>query len=389
MHRLAVQAVASGGGSTTDSSRRMHIMATAPNDARTTFVGKLVADPKQPPDTLLLTGYLGSSSDEGHTRLYFDAQLSSYVEIPDAAILHSQDMPKELSPLGGSYVWVKRDATLIHGPIGPNRRKASFLEGSLMQAPPAAPQIPPPTVAPVLCTEAGPVCNHTQLPLHCVPPTTPQAGCPVPTTPAAGCPTPTLIGTQCPTHIGPFCPPTHVAPLCPPTHVAPLCPPTHAAPLCPPTHVAPLCPPTHAAPLCPPTHYAPLCPPTHFGPACQFTHAGPLCHPTQLPLCHPTQPPLCHPTQPPLCHPTQPPLCLPVTQPPHCVVTLQPHCPHLTQPPLCLPLTHTPALCGLTHIPVLCQPVTGVPGCAPSLAGCPSGLVCGPQIPGNPAGNPV
>jgi hypothetical protein len=109
-------------------------MATAPTptpapDAHASFVGKLVADPRQPPNTLLLTGFLGASSDEGHTRLYFDPQLSDYVEIPDDAILHKQDVPAGLSPLGASYVWVRRDATLIHGPIGPDRLKASFLEG--------------------------------------------------------------------------------------------------------------------------------------------------------------------------------------------------------------------------------------------------------------------
>ena len=124
-------------------------MATT-GPSRAPFVAKLVADPKAPPDTVLLSGFLGASSDPGHTRLYFAAQLANYVEIPDDAILHEQEMPKEASPLGGSYVWVKRDAQLIYGPIGPNRRKASFLEGPLAQdmAPRPAPPLPLPTAAP-------------------------------------------------------------------------------------------------------------------------------------------------------------------------------------------------------------------------------------------------
>src|SRR2546426_490216 len=104
-------------------------MASNTGESRATFVSKLVSDPKQPPDTLLLTGFLGASSDEGHTRLYFDAQLADYVEIPNEAILYQQELSHDQSQLGGSYVWVKRDATLIHGPIGPNRLKASFLDG--------------------------------------------------------------------------------------------------------------------------------------------------------------------------------------------------------------------------------------------------------------------
>ena len=57
----------------------------------------------------MLSGYLGASSEEGHTRLYFDPQLSTYVEIPDDAILHSQAAGGE-DGLGGSHVWIKQDA---------------------------------------------------------------------------------------------------------------------------------------------------------------------------------------------------------------------------------------------------------------------------------------
>jgi hypothetical protein len=38
------------------------------------FISKIVKDPAQPPDVLLLTGYLGASSEPGYTRLYFDPQ---------------------------------------------------------------------------------------------------------------------------------------------------------------------------------------------------------------------------------------------------------------------------------------------------------------------------
>ncbi len=97
------------------------------------FISKIVKDPAQPPDVLLLTGYLGASSEPGYTRLYFDAQLSNYVEIPDAAILHIQKIPAEQSPLGESYVWIDKNAEIIHGKVGPNRPKAKFLEGPILQ----------------------------------------------------------------------------------------------------------------------------------------------------------------------------------------------------------------------------------------------------------------
>jgi hypothetical protein len=95
------------------------------------FVSKVVKDPRQPPDTLLLSGYLGKSSEEGHTRLYFDPELKSYVEIPQEAIQHWQEVSKEVSPLGGYHVWINPSAELIHGKVGPQRTKAKFFEGPI------------------------------------------------------------------------------------------------------------------------------------------------------------------------------------------------------------------------------------------------------------------
>ena len=96
------------------------------------FVSKIVKDPNAPPNTLLLQGYLGDSSDEGHVRLYLDPQLSDYVEIPENAILHTQEIPN--ATLGETYVWIEQDAELTHGKAGPQRLKASFLEGRIQQA---------------------------------------------------------------------------------------------------------------------------------------------------------------------------------------------------------------------------------------------------------------
>src|SRR3954466_7753362 len=98
------------------------------------FVARIVQDPSAPPQTVMLTGFLGASSEDGHTRLYFDANLSSYVEIPDDAILHAQEASTAEGGLGGSYVWIKRDAELTYGPAGSQRPKGKFLEGPIMQA---------------------------------------------------------------------------------------------------------------------------------------------------------------------------------------------------------------------------------------------------------------
>jgi hypothetical protein len=105
-------------------------MAKSPSGSAD-FVARIVKDPKNPPDILVLTGYVGASSEEAHTRLYFDPGLSNYVEIPNDAILHTE--PAGEGGLGAVYVWIKRDAVLTYGPAASQRAKGTFLEGPIMQ----------------------------------------------------------------------------------------------------------------------------------------------------------------------------------------------------------------------------------------------------------------
>ena len=97
---------------------------------RDAFVGKVVADPNNPPNTLMLSGYLGDSSEADHTRLYFDVQLRAYIDIPDKAILHSEEIKGDL---GGHHVWVDQDAEYVYGRTTKERPRAKFFEGQIMQ----------------------------------------------------------------------------------------------------------------------------------------------------------------------------------------------------------------------------------------------------------------
>src|SRR5580700_7312048 len=77
-------------------------MAQAPQTpgGNDNFIRHIVTDPKNVPDVMLLTGYLGASSQEDHERLYLSPDLSNYVEIPKAAILHQAPLPKEQAAHG-------------------------------------------------------------------------------------------------------------------------------------------------------------------------------------------------------------------------------------------------------------------------------------------------
>lgn len=85
------------------------------------FVHNIVSDPADPPDTLLIIGFGGRSPEAAHTRIYLDVLLSSYVDVPDEAILFAREIPREQSPLGGWYVWARRDAELVERLRSANR----------------------------------------------------------------------------------------------------------------------------------------------------------------------------------------------------------------------------------------------------------------------------
>lgn len=215
----------------------------ATNKRKENFISKIVKDPANPPKTILLRGYLGDSSEAGHTRLYLDAQLNSYVEVPDDAILHEEELPG--TPQGETYVWIKQDAQVIHGEAGPQRRKASFFEGPIAEA--ARPQftpafgcLPPPPRTPAFG------CPVTDQFFGCQTPVEPcelqTARCPLPT-PRLACPTHQLHGC-----ITPVRPCELETALCPAPSL--VCPITHHLHAC----QTPVRPCVVESALCPVTH---------------------------------------------------------------------------------------------------------------------------------------
>jgi hypothetical protein len=97
------------------------------------FVSKVIRDPRDPVERLLVTGFVGASSEPHHIRIYWDATLTTYIDVEEVDIVHSEPLSQQQSPLGGSYIWLKQDARVYFGAITP-QSKARFLRGPLMTA---------------------------------------------------------------------------------------------------------------------------------------------------------------------------------------------------------------------------------------------------------------
>jgi hypothetical protein len=104
----------------------------APQPPRTKFVGSLVADPARPPALLHLAGFLGDASEPGHTRLYFDAQLSDWIDVPDADFVHWVLPSDDEDTTVPAVVWLRQSATVRRrGPADGVMSLERFVTGAL------------------------------------------------------------------------------------------------------------------------------------------------------------------------------------------------------------------------------------------------------------------
>jgi hypothetical protein len=95
------------------------------------LIEKLVPDPATPPDAMVLSGLVGHSMKAGYWRLYLTLQLNDYVEFSEKDVLHHQQVPPELNPLGGTLVWLRREANVLHTRTTTQQVQGQFLQGNI------------------------------------------------------------------------------------------------------------------------------------------------------------------------------------------------------------------------------------------------------------------
>ena len=133
------------------------------------FVDALVSDPATIPDMVLLNGFAGKSALDGYTRLYLNAVLNEYYEIPSDAILHSAAHAETGNPLETVYVWIKADAGLIRKGKSIADTRTCFFAGPIQSAQAAQNTATVGATGVLHCTQAAAVCGDTA-----------WAGCPAP-----------------------------------------------------------------------------------------------------------------------------------------------------------------------------------------------------------------
>lgn len=99
------------------------------------WVQKVVKDPSAPPKVIMVTGYLGDADEEDEIRIYLQADLSQYVDVPEEAIHHTEEAEATQAPSGLHYIWLDRETEVKHEPIvePQTERKQKFLEGRIQR----------------------------------------------------------------------------------------------------------------------------------------------------------------------------------------------------------------------------------------------------------------
>ena len=96
------------------------------------FVDAVVKDPANPPKVKLVVGYLGKSASDGLVRIYMSPELAEHVDVPEAAILHTQEVPND--HFGAVYVWIDRNAEVTVRDTSRSELKTRFFSGPLAES---------------------------------------------------------------------------------------------------------------------------------------------------------------------------------------------------------------------------------------------------------------
>jgi hypothetical protein len=90
--------------------------------------------PAKGQSTIQLIGWLGEGTEGGTWKLFLTPKLDEYVQFSDKDVAHSQQLPSDSSPLGGTMVWLNSDATMQYVRVVSPREQAGFLSGSIASA---------------------------------------------------------------------------------------------------------------------------------------------------------------------------------------------------------------------------------------------------------------
>jgi hypothetical protein len=92
----------------------------------------LVGDPAGL-DVFVYVGFVGRSQRTGHWRLYLNPEWSDYLEFHSDDVVFARALEPAGHPLGGTFVWLRRDANVLRTQRTSREAQKDFLNGDLLR----------------------------------------------------------------------------------------------------------------------------------------------------------------------------------------------------------------------------------------------------------------
>ena len=96
------------------------------------LIESLVPEPSALSAVRLLSGWLGKSPRNTCWRLYLTPTLDHYLEFDEEQVVHTHRLTAPEIPLGGTMIWLEREARVSETRTTPRETQASFLQGDLI-----------------------------------------------------------------------------------------------------------------------------------------------------------------------------------------------------------------------------------------------------------------
>ncbi|MEV4365302.1 hypothetical protein [Nonomuraea sp. NPDC049625] len=95
------------------------------------FVDHISGNRQIPPDVQAFAGFLGRAPEQGHWRLFLSADLTEFLEFEERDLVHHTKIDPAASILGGTVIWLRRDATVRHTRLDTHQAQLEFLVGNI------------------------------------------------------------------------------------------------------------------------------------------------------------------------------------------------------------------------------------------------------------------
>lgn len=95
------------------------------------FVEKLQGGSAPKDGAHWVAGFVGKPDKAANVRLYLSPEMDWYLEFPKSAVIHTEPLSADASPLGGSSLWIEKGTTAVEHRSSELEAQMDFIEGEI------------------------------------------------------------------------------------------------------------------------------------------------------------------------------------------------------------------------------------------------------------------